>query len=89
MIKVYDLKYYQKMDLKMKEYERAFDKFKFKSKLLKYLLKKLYFLTKCKRNDIIGHKDSLGIILEGSFKIYRNIPIVKMKAKNLQLLKKF
>lgn len=56
---------------------------------MKYWLKKLFEVSHSKRNDCIGHSDSVGVILDGLYKIDRNIPIVSMKVKNLQLLKRF
>ncbi len=56
---------------------------------MKYWMKKLFVLKHCKRGGGIGSVESVGVIIEGSFKIDRNIPIVRMKAKHLQLLKRF
>ena len=57
--------------------------------MLNYWLKKLFFINQGKRGDKVGTDNSIGVVLSGSYRIDRDIQIVRMKAKNLQLLKKF
>ena len=57
--------------------------------MLNYWIKKLFFVEHSKRGDKVGKDHSMGVVLTGSYRIDKDIPIVRMKAKDLQLLKKF
>jgi CRP-like cAMP-binding protein len=87
--RVFKVRAFSEMKLYHEEFNIAFDKFSFRSRILKYLIKKLFFLSCDKRGEKVGGIESIGVVLEGAYKIDRNIQIVKMKAKNLQLLRKF
>ena len=56
---------------------------------MKYWIKKLFFVLHLQKFDSFGKEASIGVVLEGSFKIERAIPIVKMKSKNMEVMKQF
>jgi hypothetical protein len=67
----------------------AFDKFNLKAKVLNYWLKKLFAVSIHKRNDEVKCERAIGVVLKGEFRLSFNIPIVRMKEPNMELLRRF
>lgn len=76
------------MNIYNEEITNNLNKFDLNNKILKYWLNKLFVSSYHKKNQIVGGEKSLGIILEGQFKIDKYISIMNIN-KNLSFMGKF
>ena len=88
-IRVIPIQQYEKIDHYHQKLRTALKKYQIRNKVLHYWLLKLFSIVHCKRSEEIRYDKSIGVILQGQFKIDSHIPIVKMREKNLQLRRKF
>jgi len=80
-LKVIPLAEYSKFSTYYDEIKGGFSKFDFKSRTLQYWLKKTFEPQVVKRCEQTNSEQSIGIVLQGQFKIDRHIPIVRMRNK--------
>jgi hypothetical protein len=67
--------------------DQALGTLPFRNRLLKFWLRRLFQLINCQRGEEAGKEGAFGIVLEGQFRVDKNIPISRLKDHHL--LKKF